>query len=191
MLLETRQLQAHSDAVISSYPGGRATALEAAGGDDPGLSAQLLVHHLAAARNKRCLLAYHAHRLAWLRERLWAAGGSAPQVLAEDEETEQGALRARLSPAEIKALKGYAELLRGFKAVFADVVDITAPLHRGGIHDVAPPAELMVCVVARRDARDVLTARGSLNLRRGERMRVARAEVEHLIVRGWLAVVDE
>ncbi|CAO1616542.1 unnamed protein product [Parajaminaea phylloscopi] len=54
-----------------------------------------------------------------------------------------------------------------------------------------PPLELMVTVVATRDARDVMTEMGTLNLRRGERMRVKRQEVEGLIVRGWLDVVDD
>lgn len=55
----------------------------------------------------------------------------------------------------------------------------------------APPSELMVTVVATRDARDVMTEMGTLNLRSGERMRVRRQEVEGLIVRGWLEVVDD
>lgn len=205
-----RQLQAHNDTLISSYPGGPDAGREAAE-TDPALGAQLLAHHLSAVRNKRCLLAYHAHRLEWLRARLWERGGSVDLVLEEGTGTPAGPLRLRLSASEIRALKDYADLVRAYKSEFLDILDLSAPLARAGdagaggatagggaggsggsaLRNVGPPYELMVTVVARRDARDVMTERGTINLRRGERMRVARAEVEGLIVRGWLAVVDE
>lgn len=121
-------------------------------------------------------------------------------------------LRSRLSPHEITWLRNYADLVTAYKAEFLDIVDVAGPLTSrsassgkasgkggeglgsGGGADsywYAPPTELMVTVVATRDARDVMTEMGTLNLRRGERMRVKRQEVEGLIVRGWLDVVDD
>ncbi|CEH13420.1 Predicted alpha-helical protein, potentially involved in replication/repair [Ceraceosorus bombacis] len=211
VLLETRQLQAHNDQLIASYPGGKAAG-EAAAEVDASLGAQLLTHHLSALRNKRCLLAYHNHRMDFLRRALWDKAGSAQLLLEEGRGSELGALKSRLSAEEVRSIRAYAELLRAYKEQFLDIVDLTAPLHRSGHgagegggegaggsaggrmmmeRDVGPPLELMVTIVARRDARDVMTERGTISLRMGERFRVARSEVEGLIVRGWVSVVDE
>ena len=54
-----------------------------------------------------------------------------------------------------------------------------------------PPEDLLVTVVATRDARSVETERGTMHLRAGERLRVRRDEVEALLIRGWLRMVEE
>lgn len=105
-------------------------------------------------------------------------------------------LRVKLSAAELTWLRNYASLLTAYKSEFLDILDIASPLssssaRRGGGLDYKPPDELMVTVVAMRDAREVMTEMGTLNLRRGERMRVRRNEVEALIVRGWLEVAED
>lgn len=94
-------------------------------------------------------------------------------------------LRACLSTAELAWLRDYASLVTAYKGEFLDVLDVSA----GGM--AAPPRELMVSVLVRRDARDVQTEAGSLNLRKGERMRVRRSDVELLITLGWMEVVDD
>lgn len=120
-------------------------------------------------------------------------------------------LRSKLSPNELKWLREYSSLVTAYKSEYLDVLDVAQPLSlssasskRGGqtstdgtqsisteeSYDFKPPDELMVTVIATRDARDVMTEMGTLNLRRGERMRVRRTEVEGLIVRGWLNVVE-
>lgn len=206
VLLETRQLQAHIAAVLAADPRGAVLGAEAAD-SDPALAAQLVTHHLAAQRNKRCLLAYHHSRLGHLRAKLWQKGGSLALVFddaieegrpegasggARDGAVERGTLRSRMSADEVTWLKRYAQLVTAYKSDFLDVVDVAAPLQRSADKaDVGPIKELMVSVMALRDARDVQTERGSINLRKGERMRVQRSEVEPLIVRGWLGVLDD
>lgn len=194
VLLETRQLQAH----ITNLLGSGVSDAES----DPALAAQLVTHHLCAQRNKRCLLAYHQSRLYFLRQALWNNAGSltltlnqameAPSKMTSSVEEEQSSLRSRLSSTEIDYLKKYSQLMLEYKSEFLDIVDVASSLNRSGHgDDVGPIKELMVSVVASVDAKDVQTERGSINLRRGERMRVLRSEVEPLIVRGWVAVVDE
>lgn len=58
-------------------------------------------------------------------------------------------------------------------------------------NSVRPPEDLLVTVVATRDARSVETERGTMHLRAGERLRVRRDEVEALLIRGWLRMVEE
>lgn len=194
MLLETRQLQAHITSLLAS---GVSDAES-----DPALAAQLVTHHLCAQRNKRCLLAYHHSRLQFLRQALWNNAGSltltlnqtmeAPSKMIGNAEEQQSTLRSRLSSTEVDYLKKYSQLTLDYKSEFLDIVDVASSLCRSGhSDDVGPIKELMVSVVASVDAKDVQTERGSINLRRGERMRVLRSEVEPLIVRGWVTVVDE
>lgn len=117
-------------------------------------------------------------------------------------------LRSKLSPHELGWLREYSSLITAYKSEYLDILDVALPLSLSSsaarsnaddadgtipgedCYDFKPPDELMVTVVATRDARDVMTEMGTLNLRRGERMRVRRMEVEGLIVRGWLVIAD-
>jgi GINS complex subunit 1 len=193
VLLETRQLQSHITSLLAS--GAADTE------PDPALAAQLVTHHLCAQRNKRCLLAYHHSRLYFLRQALWNSAGSLTLALNQAMDTpskmvsnmeQKTTLRSRLSSTELDYIKQYSELTLEYKSEFLDIVDVASSLRRSGHRDdVGPIKELMVSVVANVDAKDVQTEKGSLNLRRGERMRVLRSEVEALIVRDWVAVVED
>jgi len=194
VLLETRQLQSHIASLLAMGVNDAES--------DPALAAQLVTHHLCAQRNKRCLLAYHHSRLYFLRQSLWNNAGSLTLTLNQTLETpskmissdleQKTTLRSRLSSTELDYLKKYSELTLEYKSEFLDIVDIASSLRRSGHRDdVGPIKELMVSVVANVDAKDVQTERGSINLRRGERMRVLRSEVEALIVREWVAVVED
>ncbi|KAN0059798.1 DNA replication protein psf1 [Thecaphora frezii] len=183
VLLETRQLHAHLSTLLSTSDS-----------SDPSVAAQLVTHHLSAYRNKRCLLAYHASRLDMLQSLLWKNGANLSQTLDDD------GTRHKLSPAEIDYAKKYRDLVNAYKGEFLDVLDLMAPLEKNGREEAgiagaagewAPPLDLMVTVVALRDASDVQTETGSISLRKGERMRVKRSEVEALIVRRWVEVVDD
>ncbi|CAO1638370.1 unnamed protein product [Sympodiomycopsis kandeliae] len=221
VLLETRQLNEEIGNILSTVPGGAAYASEAAE-NDPKLAAQLLTHHLTAQRNKRCLLAYHQHRMDWLKQRFWDRGASIALLLEERDDIKNSSttksssstdLRSKLSPNELNWLREYSSLVTAYKSEYLDILDVALPLSLSrnsasiadessssssssaarGQHfslDFKPPDELMVTVIATRDARDVMTEMGTLNLRKGERMRLRRMEVEGLIVRGWLSVVD-
>ncbi|EPQ29587.1 uncharacterized protein PFL1_02806 [Pseudozyma flocculosa PF-1] len=183
ILLETRQLHAHLTDLVSTSDS-----------SDPSVAAQLVTHHLSAHRNKRCLLAYHASRLDSLQTQLWKNGGNLSQTLDDD------GTRDKLAASEVEYAKKYRDLVNAYKGEFLDVLDLMAPLERNGREDAgiagaagewSPPLDLLVTVVALRDARDVQTDTGSISLRKGERMRVRRSEVEALIVRRWVEVVDD
>lgn len=191
ILLETRQLHAHISKLLES-----GSNVE----QDEGLAAQLVTHHAAAQRNKRCLLAYQNCRLEFIKSVVWQKGGSLDLALnhvieipGHASDTQQKTtLRSRLSPSEVDFIRGYAQLNLAYKTDFLDIVDVAAPLQRTlRADDVGPIRELMVSVVSNVDARDVQTERGSVTLRKGNRMRVLRSEIENLITRGWLTVVDD
>lgn len=193
MILETRQIQTHLSNLLQA-------GMEAAE-RDPGLAAQLVIHHAAAQRNKRCLLAYQNVRMTFLRSLLWKRGGSLDLTLNHildsparllTHEADKGTVRSRLSPTELSFVRQYADLIQAYKTEYLDIVDVAASLQKSSDDDdVGPIRELMVSVVAHVDAKDVQTERGSITLRRGERMRVLRSEVDSLIVRGWLSVLDD
>ncbi|CAD6889964.1 unnamed protein product [Tilletia controversa] len=57
--------------------------------------------------------------------------------------------------------------------------------------NIGPPTDLFVTVVAQRDARNVLLDSGDvLNLQRGHTARLRRTDIEGLILRGWLTVIE-
>ncbi|WFD31972.1 DNA replication protein psf1 [Malassezia sp. CBS 17886] len=57
-------------------------------------------------------------------------------------------------------------------------------------NSIRAPDDLMVTVLVLRDARDVELERGTMQLRAGERLHVRRDEVEGLLLRGWLRVLE-
>lgn len=57
-------------------------------------------------------------------------------------------------------------------------------------NSIKPPDDIMISVVATRDARNVETERGTMHLHAGEHLRVRRDEVEALLLRGWLKTLD-
>jgi GINS complex subunit 1 len=143
---------------------------------NPPPTPQLLIYQTAITRNKRCLLAYHAHRLDRLRDLYWAAGGSVPHILSNHD------LRARLSPHEVDYLKAYNESVMLFRGEFTNELDITASVER-------PPKDLHVLVKVVRDCGVVQTEVGSIDFRKGQRFMVQRADIEHLITQGYLEEV--
>lgn len=224
MQLETRQLHQQ---LVPLADAARAQSAHGGARADPALAAQLVALHLQAYRNKRCLLVYHAERLAWLKQRVWDKAGALALVL--DEEAHAGAdvvsLRPLLSHAELEWLRAYTGLLGLYKDTYLDVLDVTLPLATGAAHarsDAAVPArargarstalapapaaavyaattppnalrapdDLMITVLVTRDAPNVETERGTIQLRAGERLHVRRDEVEGLLLRGWVRQVD-
>ncbi|KAL9934855.1 hypothetical protein V8E36_006630 [Tilletia maclaganii] len=66
-----------------------------------------------------------------------------------------------------------------------------AALAQAQSFNVGPPTDLFVTVVAQRDARNVLLDGGDvLNLQRGHTARLRRTDIEGLILRGWLTVIE-
>ena len=151
-------------------------------------------------RNKRCLLAYHQHRVELLKELYWVVGGAVHVLLSTTVPAAGGPggqnggagagsgagvagvadIRARLSPHEVDFLRAYSEsvmtLGRGLD------VDLFPPI-------VSPPKDLNINVRVARECGVVQTEVGAMNFKRGHRYQVRRGDVEHLIIQGYLEVV--
>ncbi|RXK42285.1 DNA replication complex GINS protein PSF1 [Tremella mesenterica] len=180
--LETRQLGTSIASAAESH--GQVSLSQ-----DRALVCSLTVQHLAARRNKRCLLAYLHNRVTGIKERWWDAGGGLAYLLssannaAVNPDSDAPDLRSALSPQELDFLRGYNNLMLDYKTDFLDVLDLTAGIER-------PPGEIMVDVRVVRDAGEVVLEGGErVDFRKGERFRLARSAVERLIVQGFLEEV--
>jgi GINS complex subunit 1 len=152
----------------------------AAQGDSGALTATdapaLLLYQTAVLRNKRCLLAYHAHRLDRLKDMYWALGAALPALLADSE------LRSRMSPHEVDFLREYNASIMDFRGDFSAELDIAASVTH-------PPRDLHALVRVVRDCGVIETELGTIDFRKGQRFMVRRADIEHLIVQGYLEEV--
>lgn len=151
---------------------------------DRGLVCALTVQHLAARRNKRCMLAYLANRIGGIKERWWDAGGALSFVLSQETgDPDAPDLRSALSPQELDFLRSYNSMVLDYKSDFLDVLDIAASIDK-------PPGELMADVRVIKDAGEVILEGGErVEFRKGERFRLERAQVERLITQGYLEEV--
>ncbi|THH17971.1 hypothetical protein EUX98_g9035 [Antrodiella citrinella] len=164
-------------------------------GDDPN-TPTILLYQTAILRNKRCLLAYHHHRLERLKDMFWTVGGALPLLLSTHSTTTGGGkaninasansadVRSKLSPHEVDFLRSYSDSLLQFRSgvLATEEVDLFAPITR-------PPKDLHVLVKVVRDCGVIQTEVGAIDFRRGQRFLVRRADVEHLIVQGYLEEV--
>jgi GINS complex subunit 1 len=139
-------------------------------------SPALLLYQTAITRNKRCLLAYHAHRVDRLRDMYWAVGGALPHILSNQD------IRSKLSPHEVDYLRQYNANVMEYRAEFSNELDITASITQ-------PPRDLHVLVRVVRDCGVIQTELGSIDFQKGQRFMVRRADIEHLIVQGYLEEV--
>ncbi|PFH49614.1 hypothetical protein AMATHDRAFT_62847 [Amanita thiersii Skay4041] len=136
----------------------------------------LLIIQTAILRNKRCLLAYHVHRMSRLRDMYWAVGGALPHMLSNQE------LRGKLSPHEVDYLRQYNSSVMEFRSEFSQELDIMASITN-------PPKNIHVLVQVVKDCGVIQTELGSIDFKRGQRFMVRRADIEHLIVQGYLEEV--
>ncbi|KAH8096832.1 GINS complex Psf1 component [Cristinia sonorae] len=163
-------------------------------GDDPHMPT-ILLYQTAILRNKRCLLAYHHHRLERLKDMFWSVGGALPLLLSTHSTSTGGStsmnapansadVRSKLSPHEVDFLRSYSDSLLQFRSsvLATEEVDLFAPITR-------PPKDLHVLVRVIRDCGVIQTEVGAIDFRRGQRFLVRRADVEHLIVQGYLEEV--
>lgn len=142
--------------------------------DNP--SPSLLIYQTAITRNKRCLLAYHAHRLDRLRDMYWAVGGALPHILSNQD------IRSKLSPHEVDYLRQYNSSIMELRGEFSAELDIMAGI-------LNPPKDLHVHVRVVKDCGMIQTETGSIDFKKGLRFLVQRADIEHLIVQGYLEEV--
>ncbi|KAH9921939.1 uncharacterized protein BXZ73DRAFT_91643 [Epithele typhae] len=226
VLREQRDLEARIEAALASA---------ASQSESESHMPTVLLYQTAILRNKRCLLAYHAHRIDLLKDLYWAVGGALPLLLAlppaaapnqPNANASAGAgdanpnaggggggggsggaasaslgaapqdVRSKLSPHEVDFLRSYAASLLTLRteslaaggggngtgrerAGAAEDVDVLAPITH-------PPKDLQVTVRVVRDCGVVHTELGAIDFRRGHRFLVRRADIEHLIVQGFL-----
>lgn len=137
----------------------------------------LIIYQTAINRNKRCLLAYHMHRTDRLRDMYWAAGGALPHILSNAD------IRGKLSPHEVDYLRQYNASVMEFRGTFSGELDITSGI-------VSPPKDLHAVVRVVRDCGTITTELGNIDFKQGQRFTVRRADIEHLIVQGYLEEVS-
>lgn len=165
---------------------------ESQSGNSLDIKPSTLIYQAVIIRNKRCLLAYHTHRLDRLRDLFWAVGGALPHLLSTTANNPQS-IRDKLSPTEVDYLRAYAMSLNVFRSSFSagqgqgqqeSDIDITSSI-------LMPPKDLHVLVkVMREECGVVQTELGAIDFtKRGARVMCRRMDVEHLIVQGYLEEV--
>ncbi|KAL2421771.1 DNA replication complex GINS protein psf1 [Exophiala dermatitidis] len=160
----------------------------------PATACALLVDHLSMRRNKRCLLAYHRVRAERLENMAWlgrdvvdelhneaperSEGGEATHNDTKKETTTGSAGNSdSLSPEEESYFRSYVDLLAQYKGQWTDV-DLTGPLE--------PPRDLLIDVRVLKDAGEIQTEYGAINLTKNSQFYVRQGDVERLIQMGFL-----
>ncbi|KAK4247998.1 hypothetical protein C7999DRAFT_40748 [Corynascus novoguineensis] len=149
---------------------------------DQATACTLLVNHLSMRRNKRCLLAYHRTRTDKLEELVWKGsdvldlagqqGGGTNGASAAD-----GGGSSSLSPQEEDYVRQYGDLLAAYKGQWTDI-DLTGSLE--------PPRDLFIDVRVLKDAGEIQTEYGAINLTKNSQFYVRQGDVERLIAQGYL-----
>ncbi|KAJ5679396.1 hypothetical protein N7462_007640 [Penicillium macrosclerotiorum] len=147
---------------------------------DPATACALLVDHLCMRRNKRCLLAYHRVRTEKLEELCWTG----VDVLEQQQPTEASEDRGQsqsghssLSPEEEEYFRQYGDMLAAYKGQWTDI-DLTGTLE--------PPKDLFIDVRVLKDAGEIQTEYGVINLTKNSQLYVRQGDVERLIAQGFL-----
>ncbi|KAF3389357.1 DNA replication complex GINS protein psf1 [Penicillium rolfsii] len=150
---------------------------------DPATACALLVDHLCMRRNKRCLMAYHRVRTEKLEELCWTG----VDVLEQQQPSEVGEDRAvaqagsgghsSLSPEEEEYFRQYGDMLAAYKGQWTDI-DLTGTLE--------PPKDLFIDVRVLKDAGEIQTEYGVINLTKNSQLYVRQGDVERLIAQGFL-----
>ncbi|KAJ5086609.1 hypothetical protein NUU61_007916 [Penicillium alfredii] len=161
---------------------------------DPAVACALLVDHLCMRRNKRCLLAYHRVRTEKLEELCWKGVDvleqQQPSDASEDNSRGQamqggGSMgsaaalggHSSLSPEEEEYFRQYGDMLATYKGQWTDI-DLTGTLE--------PPKELFIDVRVLKDAGEIQTEYGVINLTKNSQLYVRQGDVERLIAQGFL-----
>lgn len=142
---------------------------------DPSNMSQVMLYHLGVKRNKRVLFAYHHQRMNKMKDILWNVGLQSKY---------RREILASLGPTENKFLNEYNDMVNTYKQNFLDV-DLGGP-GGGGLE---PPVDIFIEVRVLRDAGEINTEYGSLNLSKGNQFYVRRTDVESLIKAGYLVHV--
>ncbi|KAF7868671.1 hypothetical protein EAF04_005201 [Stromatinia cepivora] len=155
---------------------------------DPATACTLLVDHLCMRRNKRCLLAYHRTRTDKLEEMVWNGSDVLDLAVQQHRVTNEGqnggadlgsgeGNTSSLSPEEEEYVRQYSDLLAAFKGHWTDI-DLTGSLE--------PPRDLFIDVRVLKDAGEIQTEYGTINLTKNSQFYVRQGDVERLIAQGYL-----
>ncbi|TGO25445.1 hypothetical protein BPAE_0080g00370 [Botrytis paeoniae] len=155
---------------------------------DPATACTLLVDHLCMRRNKRCLLAYHRTRTDKLEEMVWNGSEVLDLATQQHRITSEGQTggtdlgngegnTSSLSPEEEEYVRQYSDLLAAFKGHWTDI-DLTGSLE--------PPRDLFIDVRVLKDAGEIQTEYGTINLTKNSQFYVRQGDVERLIAQGYL-----
>ncbi|PYH42096.1 DNA replication protein PSF1 [Aspergillus saccharolyticus JOP 1030-1] len=159
---------------------------------EPAIACALLVDHLCTRRNKRCLLAYHRVRTEKLEELCWTGvdvleqqlpvaedvnTGAAATAAAQSQGAGSGLSHSSLSPEEEEYFRQYSDLLAAYKGQWTDI-DLTGSLE--------PPKDLFIDVRVLKDAGEIQTEYGVINLTKNSQLYVRQGDVERLIAQGFL-----
>ncbi|KAI9738635.1 MAG: DNA replication protein psf1 [Cirrosporium novae-zelandiae] len=151
---------------------------------DPAIACALLINHLCMRRNKRCLLAYHRVRADKLEEMCWGGkdvlelqsdAGKSGQI--EGSGVPEGSNQSSSSPEEEEYFRQYSDLVAAYKGQWTDI-DLTGSLE--------PPRDLFIDVRVLKDAGEIQTEYGSINLTKNSQFYVRQSDVERLITQGFL-----
>lgn len=132
-------------------------------------------------RNKRCVLAYHRTRTEKLESMIWNGNEVLDFMVASQTGLNTSVSDSRtgssLSPEEEEYLRQYKDLLAAYKGQWTDI-DLTGSLD--------PPKDLFIDVRVLKDAGEIQTEYGSINLTKNSQFYVRQADVERLITQGYL-----
>lgn len=154
--------------------------------EHPATACALLVDHLSMRRNKRCLLAYHRVRAQRVEAWCWEGKDLFDQSTTNNNtandaqmvaDNAQPANSSSLSPEEEEYFRQYTDLLSAYKGQWTDV-DLTGSL--------TPLKDLFIDVRVLRDAGEIQTEYGAINLTKNSQFYVRLADVERLIQQGFL-----
>lgn len=197
---EVRDLDRENTEILSQYntPGtqsssdGTQTQIKSSfnPAENPATACSLMVNHLSMRRNKRCLLAYHRTRTDKLEEMIWnghdvfsarSATSTATATSAGAGDGNGAANASSLSAEEEQYVHQYSELLAQYKGQWTDI-DLTGSLE--------PPKDIFVDIRVMKDAGEIQTEYGSLNLTKNSQFFVRKGDVESLIQQGYVQVLN-
>ncbi|KAH8910846.1 GINS complex, Psf1 component [Coniochaeta sp. PMI_546] len=179
---EVRDLDKYVKSILEPYQDGSFDP-----NADQATACTLMVNHLAMRRNKRCLLAYHRTRTDKLEELVWSGTDIVDLAGQQQQRPPPGAANApgmsgdgassSLSPQEEDYMRQYSDLLAAYKGQWTDI-DLTGSLE--------PPRDLFIDVRVLKDAGEIQTEYGAINLTKNSQFYVRQGDVERLIAQGYL-----
>ena len=134
-----------------------------------GLKVLMVFNDAEIQRNKRCVLAYHFHRLCVLKRLRWEVSDDLPPQVA-----------ANCSAGELEFAKEYGRLIADHSESLG--LDLT--------RDMQPPKELMVEVRVLETCQAVNADGHTLDLEAGSTHLLQQAEVGHLLRRGVVSLLE-